>query len=103
MKEGHMHKLLKQKGKMILNKMGFSDNEIFFEKRINLEKIEKGWEYLRPDIMGIKNGRKVVVECGRFESSYKVVVECGRFESSYHPNKIEILTNLGFEIIHLPY
>ena len=70
---------------------GFSDDEIFFEKIIRLKKLPNNcWEYLRLDVVGIKKGKKIVIECGRFDSWY-------------HPNKRQILEKKGFEIIHLPY
>lgn len=65
------HKLLKEQAKRLLEKQGFSKSEIFEEYKCK----ECNGGYLLVDVVGIKTGLKVGVECGQLATSNP----CDRF------------------------
>ena len=77
--ETKSHKVLKERGRKLLQKMGFAKGEIFTEYRLN--------NSLVIDVVGINKKSKVAVECGWLHS----------------PTRLRELSDYFNKVIHLPY
>jgi len=101
--EKEKHLVLKERAKGMLISMGFKEEEIHFEDTTFID-----GHYIRPDVVGIKDGLKVAVECGGLNGRKRISKLLLHFDKVVHlpylekhcypPSKYDIYEKKGEKI-----
>ena len=77
--ESSTHKSLKNNANEMLRNMGFKDNEIFHEHRVKID-----GKVIIPDVVGIREGFRVAIECGNLNTVGRLRQLKRRFHQVFH-------------------